>query len=84
MTSKEFLQFLAMMIPTLLLLAALALSLAFPSGTAGAPALEGAVIQNAPETAEDPADFVSVPCGDDAEFDYRGLGGETRGKFLTV
>ena len=84
MTSKEFLQFLAMMIPTLLLLAALALSLAFPAGTAGAPALEGAVIQNAPEIVQEPADFVSVPRGDDAEFDHRRLGGEARGKLLAV
>ena len=36
MNLKEHLQFLAMMIPTLLLLAALAVSLAFPVRSAGA------------------------------------------------
>jgi F0F1-type ATP synthase membrane subunit c/vacuolar-type H+-ATPase subunit K len=54
MNVKEYLQFLIMMIPTFLLLGALALSLAFPAGTAGAPATEIAVVQ--PEMAEDVAE----------------------------
>jgi hypothetical protein len=57
MTGKEYLQFLAMMIPTFLLLGALVLSLAFPGGTAGAPLETPA--QSVPARAEmavDPAE----------------------------
>jgi len=59
MTGKEYLQFLAMMIPTLLLLGAVALSLAFPGGTAGAP-LETRV-QRAPALVETAADLAEDP-----------------------
>lgn len=56
MNAKEYLQFLVMMIPTFLVLGALALSLAFPAGTAGAPARAETLIQSAPEMAEEPAE----------------------------
>lgn len=46
MSIKEYLQFLAMMIPTLLLLALAALTLAIPDGS---PATQGAAATSAPE-----------------------------------
>ena len=45
MSLKEHLQFLAMLIPTLLLLSAAALSLAFPSRTMGEPTTAVALVQ---------------------------------------
>lgn len=50
MKLKEHLQFLAMMIPTLLLLAAVAVSLAFPSQSAGAPSVGLALAASLPDT----------------------------------
>jgi hypothetical protein len=72
MNFKEHLQFLAMMVPTLLLLAALFISLAYPA-------------QGTEANAERPAlGQTSVPCGNDAEFDDRRLGGEARRELLAV
>ncbi len=42
MSLKEHLQFLAMLIPTMLLLVAATVSLAFPAGRVGAPEVSGA------------------------------------------
>ena len=50
MNLKEHLQLLAMMIPTLLLLAAAAASLAFPAQSAGAPSVGPALAASLPET----------------------------------
>ena len=46
MNLKEHLQFLAMLIPTLLLLSAAAVSLAFPSPSMGEPAVTVIGVQN--------------------------------------
>ena len=46
MNLKEHLQFLAMLIPTLLLLSAAAVSLAFPSQSVGEPAVTVIAVQN--------------------------------------
>ena len=46
MSLKEHLQFLAMLIPTFLLLSAAALSLAFPSRTMGEPTAAVALVQD--------------------------------------
>ncbi|MGH8700019.1 MAG: hypothetical protein ACREVR_02430 [Burkholderiales bacterium] len=55
MNLKEHLQFLAMMVPTLLLLAAAVVSLAFPAQGAGAPSLRLAL---APEVVQTEAAIV--------------------------
>jgi len=46
MSLKEHLQFLAMMIPTFLLLSAVAITLAFPANGLGQPAAPAAVVQD--------------------------------------
>ena len=46
MSLKEHLQFLAMMIPTFLLLSAAALTLAFPTPTLGEPTAPAALVQD--------------------------------------
>ena len=53
MTGKEYLQFLAMMVPTFVLLGALALSLAFPAGSAAPAEVPPQMAETAGDLAED-------------------------------
>ena len=57
MSLKEHLQFLAMMIPSFLLLSAAALTLAFPTRTLGEPTAPVALVQ---DTGFEPSDPIDV------------------------
>lgn len=64
MRLKEYLQFLAMMFPTILVLGALALSLAFPAGSAGAPASVEVAVWSAPQMAEELVESTGIEAAD--------------------
>src|SRR5580765_2918586 len=70
MSIKEHLQLFTMLIPTLLLLAAVVVLLAFPAQSA--------------ETSPGTAAPASIPGRGNAEFDYRRLGGEARRELLGI